>query len=439
MKTILYSTFYYLLLLLIINIIKPSYQQNTTATTPTDDNNDDDDSCAFISGQNCDNNGVCKACVMCLQSSCILSKSIHSLKAPSNTPVCNTTLFGDTDIYNWYGYCLSSGLDNSGDNCTASTQCYPYQRNNISTSFIWQSLTCEPNSCSLITDNGQPPPLPTALPSPNDDNNSNNGNGNGNGSGDTAGDANNSIHDNRYRHRMENRAITIALSVTCTLIFVATMAWLFRRWKKLQYWPMSFKKKQAPSSSSPSSPNLPEGVSSSLPTTAPPSFRSTVSSSSRRPEMRQRRHSTPSLISTSSIERTDPLPSYFSPDPSLPKYEQAIVTQIRGLLFDDRHYHAIASSSSSSSNTSLPTTTDHAQQQQYMDDETNMMMDHHTNALPPPMWVPVYFTPNHSFSVGRMRRHPQYYPFHHAHPPSALSGSNNNEQDLGTSHHEHSS
>ncbi|CAO3623293.1 unnamed protein product [Cunninghamella blakesleeana] len=442
MKPIPYS--FLLLFIFLFSFIYTSYQQ--------DDTSDDDDSCAFISGQSCDNNGECKTCGMCLQSSCILSKSIYSATKPNNTPVCNTTLFGDTNIYGWYGYCLSSGLDNSGDNCTASSQCYPYKRTNVSTSFIWQSLTCNPDTCALVTNNGQPPPTSIPLPNNttnNDNNNSNNNNNNNNNDNSDNSDNNhdssnvngetstNKPHRN-HSHQIENRALTIALSVTCTLIFVATVAWLFSRWKKLQYWPIPFKKNQdSPSSSSLENANNRP----SEPNTAPPSFRSTTSASSsstpRRPEMRQRRHSTPSLISTSSIERTDPLPSYFSPDPSLPKYEQAIVTQIRGLLFDDRHYHAIASTSNSSlpvthssTTTSTPSTGSHHQQQQYMDDETNIMMDHHTNALPPPMWVPVYFTPNHSsFSVGRIRRHPHYYPFHHATPPST-----NHEEDLGTSH-----
>jgi hypothetical protein len=61
--------------------------------------------------------------------------------------------------------------------------------------------------------------------------------------------------------------------------------------------------------------------------------------------------------SSSSTNTSELLPSYLSPYHSPPKYEQAIVTQIRGLREE---------SSSSSA------------------------IDHHQNA--PSMWVPVYFT-----------------------------------------------
>lgn len=70
---------------------------------------EEDDECAFISGQHCDQGGICKYCAMCLQSSCILSKSIGTA-----TATCNTTQFGTTNLYNWYDYCLSSDNDNSG-------------------------------------------------------------------------------------------------------------------------------------------------------------------------------------------------------------------------------------------------------------------------------------------------------------------------------------
>jgi hypothetical protein len=117
------------------------------------------------------------------------------------------------------------------------------------------------------------------------------------------------------------------------------------------------------------------------------------------------------------------LPSYFSPDPSPPKYEHAIVTQIRGLL-EDSNYHYQASTSSSMN-------VDHH------NTEDSMAMDHYTSEFPQPMWVPIYFAPNHtSFSLGRLRHHPS--------PPSSSRLANNinnsgrrnlghSEQDLGAS------
>jgi hypothetical protein len=68
------------------------------------DDDDNDDECAFISGQHCDQNGICKYCAMCIQSSCVLSKANY----------CNTTQFGTTYLYDWYDYCLSSGNDSDG-------------------------------------------------------------------------------------------------------------------------------------------------------------------------------------------------------------------------------------------------------------------------------------------------------------------------------------
>lgn len=57
------------------------------------------------------------------------------------------------------------------------------------------------------------------------------------------------------------------------------------------------------------------------------------------------------------------LPSYHCQDPSLPKYEQAIVTQIRGMSFFDHHPSSLSSSSS----------TQQQQQQQ-------------------PIWIPIYLS-----------------------------------------------
>jgi hypothetical protein len=101
-------------LFLLLTFIQFTQQQQIE-----EDEEDDDDDCAFISGQHCDQNGICKYCAMCLQSSCILSKTIPSNNnvLGASNPVCNTTQFGTTDLYDWYDYCLSSGNDSTGSKC----------------------------------------------------------------------------------------------------------------------------------------------------------------------------------------------------------------------------------------------------------------------------------------------------------------------------------
>jgi hypothetical protein len=108
-----------LILYLLFNLTHQQRLDDPT-TTAVDDDADDDD-CAFISGQHCDQNGICKYCAMCLQSSCILSKAINSsnsssLQQQQQPSSCNTTQFGSTNLYNWYDYCLSSDNDSSGSN-----------------------------------------------------------------------------------------------------------------------------------------------------------------------------------------------------------------------------------------------------------------------------------------------------------------------------------
>lgn len=90
------------------SLILITHQQSNESL---DDDDNDDDECAFISGQHCDQNGICKYCAMCLQSSCILSKTINANNSNTN---CNATQFGTTNLYNWYDYCLSSENDMSG-------------------------------------------------------------------------------------------------------------------------------------------------------------------------------------------------------------------------------------------------------------------------------------------------------------------------------------
>lgn len=105
------------LFLVVAFTIDPSIQQDDgTDDSPddgsdaTDDSSGDDtdDECSLISGHSCNPNGICKYCAMCIQSSCILSKS------STPTASCNATQFGTPDVYDWYNYCLSSGNDSGG-------------------------------------------------------------------------------------------------------------------------------------------------------------------------------------------------------------------------------------------------------------------------------------------------------------------------------------
>ncbi|KAI9490209.1 hypothetical protein BDB00DRAFT_875535 [Zychaea mexicana] len=356
----------------------------------TDDGSNDD--CSLISGHTCNANGICKYCAMCLQSSCIWSKSVSSsvnntsIASPSAL-VCNTTQFDTPDVYDWYGYCLSSGNDSDGDYCATSSECYQYRRNATSSvSHIWNNLTCEPSNCLLMTDRGQPPPAPGQLPTESDGSGAGDGQ-DGDGVGAGAG------HRHHAGHGFtEHSPSAIALMVTCSFIFLVGMIWMIQMWMKSKRTrqplgpPFSWiafclscggrRKKRVQSLAS---------NDTTVPSTAPPSFRS-----NQQPEMQQRRvasSSASSLGSQSSQQpqnRGEPLPSYYSPDPSPPKYEQAIVTQIRGLMGQ----HALIDDNDGG------------------DDNDGQRQAGH-NSLPPPLWLPVYFTPNHSaYSFGRLRRHP---------------------------------
>ncbi|KAI8394305.1 uncharacterized protein BYT42DRAFT_554162 [Radiomyces spectabilis] len=356
-----------------------------------DGDDNDDDSCAFISSQTCGADDVCKFCAMCLQSSCILSKYIPPLlpkSGSSNThQVCNTTQFGTTNIYAWYDYCLSSGNDNSGNYCATSSKCYQYRKtSNATVTYAWQNLTCDPSTCMLASEHGLPPPVPGQLLPP-----------------DTQPDPTQTHpyarpdHGN-HPHRQDGHGYdfavhspaAIALIIACSCTFVGCLIWIGKLWKQSEFWPRVrlFGGSQRPPSTS------------STPSTAPPSF------SSNAPDMAQTDHSwgRPSLShSTSSSQQPssqqEAPPSYYHPDPPPPKYEHAIVTQIRG----------IQTIGETDSSVSASVSNDH-------EDETNAT--DHRNALGPPLWVPVYFTPNNPhFTFGRLRRH----------PPSSSTSAWNNE------------
>ncbi|KAL9545647.1 hypothetical protein MBANPS3_007050 [Mucor bainieri] len=385
-------------LLFILNAIANTYQQQVDSSSNSDADDDDDDECAFISGQHCDQNGICKYCAMCLQSSCILSKTIGGNTNTVNS--CNTTQFGTTNLYNWYDYCLSSDNDNSGDYCATSTECYQYRKSaGPSVTYAWHNLTCNPSTCMLIASNGAPPPIPVPPQIT-----GNNGGGTQSpidpyratpNSDDNTFNASEADARHRYYHNKFHNPAAIALTVVCCLVLLVTICWMLRLCKKKGWWPFTKNRllltaakattgkrrgrsQQAPSES--------HNSISSIPSSAPPSFSSTP------PDMAVVRHPHLHLYthqplipsgrsSTASSSNNESLPSYLSPYLSPPKYEQAIVTQIRGLRDEG--------SSSSSSNRSSLSNTD-----QY----------HRNNTAPlPSMWVPVYFTQPHQPNFGRGR------------------------------------
>ncbi|KAI8876238.1 hypothetical protein K501DRAFT_279597 [Backusella circina FSU 941] len=383
-----------------------------------EDLEEDNDDCAFISGQHCDQNGICKYCAMCLQSSCILSKTILNNNAlGTNSPVCNMTQFGTTDLYDWYDYCLSSGNDSIGNYCAASTECYQYRKNTgSSVTYAWNNLTCNPTTCMLIASNGAPPPTPVSpfgssisIDKSTTDNNGSNE------------EMTQMVDGSGFRHvYYHNKAFrnpaAVALTVVCSLVFIVVSVWLIRLGKKKKWWSKfkdSSREKVTNSSVVKSWKHNNDQRSrriepmsfvnsiSSIPSSAPPSFSSGPldMSNVRHPHDRLnilQQNPFQSPRSSSSSTRMEPLPCYLSPDTSLPKYEQAIVTQIRGFRNDD----------------SSPTSSDPMGQ--------------------PSMWVPVYFShfrrvsnhlPQNIYEFPGERLSPPIHSFWIQSPPNILGES----------------
>ncbi|KAI8877843.1 hypothetical protein K501DRAFT_288178 [Backusella circina FSU 941] len=267
------------------------------------------DTCSFINGQSC-LNGICKYCALCINSACVLSTPYTA----TNDLSCATT--NGTDGYNFYNYCISKGQDDNGDNCVSSSQCYQFKQSNTTT-HTWENLNCNTN-CSLSTPNGSAPPVPTplaAVPSP------------------TANATNGKESNHRHHHNGLNlrsgSPASIALTTTCTFISLCLLAWLARLVWKSRYASLfccCFSRKRKRDIS--------------LPNTPPPSFHSAVLYS---PQVMLMRSDT----NRSSEGENEPLPGYDNQGPSPPKYEQAIVTQIRGFTFNEDHFP----SSSSQQNT----------------------------------------------------------------------------------------
>jgi hypothetical protein len=204
----------------------------------------------------------------------------------------------------------------------------------------------------LIASNGLPPPVPIPPLQPNlpFDNNSNNKSGISSNNLPHHHDENN--HDKQQQHPFHNPA-AIALTIVCSLVILVLLIWIVKLCKKKGYF---FKKDTTRGL------QITNSITSSIPSSAPPSFSSTP------PDMAIVRHPHVPVSNRSSTgSSSEPLPSYLSPYTSPPKYEQAIVTQIRGLTHD----HSTSSSSLINNNDGYHSS--------------------HTAPLPS-MWVPVYFT-----------------------------------------------
>lgn len=181
------------------------------------------------------------------------------------------------------------------DYCGTSTLCYQYGQGNVSNAMhAWDNLTCDQDSCSLVNANGSQPTVPTPI------DNSTHHPIAGTGSG------NKKIHHKSEEEKINHSPTTIAIITVCTVISFCLLALSIRiLFYKTKYWTIinkylccslcTYRQMNETGNNS----------------TAPPSFRS---------EMVMR-----------SNNSSDLLPCYSNQDASPPKYEQAIVTQIRGM------------------------------------------------------------------------------------------------------------
>lgn len=67
------------------------------------------DGCSYINGQGCMDD-ICKFCAMCVPSSCILATPYSTGNNEGST--CKATQ--QSDGYDFYNYCISSGTDDDG-------------------------------------------------------------------------------------------------------------------------------------------------------------------------------------------------------------------------------------------------------------------------------------------------------------------------------------
>lgn len=247
----------------------------------------------------------------------------------------------------------------SEDDCNTSTACYPYRQGDSAQQHVWTNLTCN-DSCQLILNNGFPPPLPVPITNITTVTNTHHP------SPGTISSGNVNPHRSQFDPRTKSPT-SIALISVCSIISFLLVIWLVRIvFYKTRFWPWINRYlccgfchppvKRLPTASLTSTSSADMSELSAQPHSRPSSFQST-STTQHHTTMSMQQHSIHSRNSSYAS-----LPSYHCQDPSLPKYEQAIVTQIRGMSFFDHHPSAAASASASS-----------GQQQQ-------------------PIWIPIYLS-----------------------------------------------
>ncbi|KAM3581236.1 hypothetical protein VKS41_006676 [Umbelopsis sp. WA50703] len=164
-------------------------------------------------------------------------------------------------------------------------ECYPYRN---STPESWPNLACDPNLCFVISANGSPAPTPSYI-------------GNysttvSSGPQATSSSPPSDVNDNASAVGSTRPSVTtIALIAVSSLLFVLGLAWLTRILTKCRVCPTPFFQRR--DEQTPTSTDI-----------AP--------------------HQVDNQSSSSSI-MTEPLPVYVPPDAPPPKYENAIVNQIR--------------------------------------------------------------------------------------------------------------
>ncbi|GAA5806212.1 hypothetical protein HPULCUR_011743 [Helicostylum pulchrum] len=214
---------------------------------------------------------------MCITTDCILATPYSTGDNEGST--CAVT--HQNEGYDFYNYCLSSGTDSDGDNCDTSTQCYQYRQGNVSYAMhAWDNLMCDQDSCSLINADGTQPSIPIPI---------------GNTSHPTAGTGSgNSRKKEHEKEKEKNNTVIIVVTSVCTFISIIMMV-LFGRILLSKFLCFGICSKNNETIIQP---------------TAPPSFQS---------EMVMRSNN------------SSDLPAYPNREPSPPKYQEAIVTQIRGI------------------------------------------------------------------------------------------------------------
>jgi hypothetical protein len=250
-------------------------------------------------------------------------------------------------------YFEHSNKMNEIDYCAASTECYQYRKSaSSSVTYAWHNLTCNPTTCMLIASNGAPPPTPVSpFGSPSSIDRSKMDNDGSHG--DMTQMVDGGFHHVYYHSKSFHNPAAVALTVVCSLVFIVVSVWLIRLGRKKKWWSKfkdSSKEKVVNNSvvkswkhdnDSPRTGSISCVNSiSSVPSSAPPSFSSGPldMATVRHPHARLsilQQNPFQSPRSSSSSTQMEPLPSYLSPDTTLPKYEQAIVTQIRGFRGDE--------------------------------------------------------------------------------------------------------